>query len=44
MKKRLKELIERIEEWPPAMQEEAIASLELIDAYVGLHEPTDDDL
>jgi hypothetical protein len=43
MQKRLKELIERIEAWPPAMQEEAIASLEAIAGYVTLHEPSEED-
>ena len=44
MEKRLKELMERIEDWPPAVQEEAIASLESIAGYVSLHEPPSDDL
>jgi len=43
MEKRLKELMERIEDWPPAVREEAIASLETIAAYVSLHEPSQDD-
>ena len=42
MEKRLKELMERIEDWPPAVQEEAIASLEAIAEYVSLHEPSHD--
>jgi len=43
MEKRLKELMERIEDWPPAVREEAIASLESIAGYVNLHEPSHDD-
>jgi hypothetical protein len=43
MEKRIKDLMERIEDWPPAIQEEAIASLELIAEYVSLHEPSQDD-
>lgn len=43
MQKRLRELMERIEDWPPAMQEEAIASLEAIAGYVSVHEPSGGD-
>jgi len=43
MEKRLKELMERIENWPVAMQEEAVAALEAIAAYVCFHEPTHED-
>jgi hypothetical protein len=43
MEKRLKELMERIEDWPPAAQQEAVASLEVIAGYVSLHEPSHDD-
>jgi hypothetical protein len=38
MEKRLKELMERIEEWPEGVQREAIASLEAIARYISLHE------
>jgi len=43
MEKRLKKLMERIEDWPQAVQEEAITSLEAIAGYVSLHEPSPDD-
>jgi hypothetical protein len=43
MEKRLKELMERIEDWPPAVREEAIAALEFIAGYVNLYEPSHDD-
>jgi hypothetical protein len=43
MENRLKELMECIRDWPPAMQEEAIASLESIAEYVSLYEPSYDD-
>jgi hypothetical protein len=43
MEKRLRELMECIEDWPPAAQAEAIASLESIAGYVSLHEPSQDD-
>ena len=43
MDKRLKELMERIADWPPAVREEAIASLESIAGYVNLYEPSHDD-
>jgi hypothetical protein len=43
MDKRLKELMERMEEWPSAAREEAIASLEAIAGYVSRHEPSQDD-
>ncbi|ERR1039458_7102454 len=43
MEKRLKELMERVEDWPPAAQEEAIASLEAIAGYVNLYDPSHDD-
>jgi hypothetical protein len=43
MEKKLKELMERIEDWPPAMQREAIALLESIAGYVSLYEPSHDD-
>jgi hypothetical protein len=43
MEKRLKELMECVEDWPPAAREEAIAALEAIARYVGLHEPSNDD-
>jgi len=43
MEKRLKELMECIGNWPPAMQEQAIASLESIAGYVSLYEPSRDD-
>ena len=42
MEKRLKDLMERIEDWPLAVREEAIASLESIAGYVSLHEPLHD--
>jgi hypothetical protein len=35
--------MECIENWPPALQNEAIASLEAIAGYVSLHEPSHDD-
>ena len=35
--------MEQIEDWPSAVREEAIASLEAIAEYVSLHEPTHDD-
>jgi hypothetical protein len=44
MEKRLKDLMACIENWPLAMQEEAIASLETIAGYVSLYEPGQDDL
>jgi hypothetical protein len=44
MEKRLEELMERIEDWPPAVREEAVAALEAIAGYVSLHEPRHDDL
>jgi hypothetical protein len=43
MQKRLRDLMERIEDWPQAAQEEAIAALETIAGYVSLHEPPRDD-
>jgi len=43
MQKELKKLIERIEDWPPAMQGEAIALLESIAGYVSLYEPSHED-
>ena len=43
MEKRLRDLMERIEDWPPAVREEAIASLESIAGYVSLYEPSRDD-
>ena len=43
MDKRLKDLMECMEDWPPAAREEAIASLESIAGYVSLHEPPSDD-
>jgi hypothetical protein len=43
MEKRLKELMQRMEDWPPAVREEAIASLESIAGYVSLYEPSHDD-
>jgi hypothetical protein len=43
MEKRLKDLIDRIEDWPPAMQEEAITALEAIARYVSLYQPSRDD-
>jgi hypothetical protein len=42
MEKRLKELMERMEDWPPAVQAEAVSSLEAIAGYVSLHEPSHD--
>jgi hypothetical protein len=42
MTKRLKELIERVENWPPTAQKEAIASLESIEGYVSLGLSDDD--
>jgi hypothetical protein len=43
MEKRFKELMERIEDWPPAMQDEAIALLESIAGYVSFYEPSHND-
>jgi len=43
MNERLKELVARIEDWPAAVQEEAVASLEAIAGYVNLYQPTYDD-
>jgi hypothetical protein len=43
MEERLTDLIECIENWPLAMQEEAVAALESIAAYLSLHEPSHDD-
>jgi hypothetical protein len=42
MTNKLKELIERVENWPRAAQEEAIASLEAIEGYVSLDFSDDD--
>ena len=35
--------MERMEDWPPAAREEAIASLESFAGYVSLYEPSHDD-
>lgn len=35
--------MERIEEWPPAVQQEAVSALEAIAGYVSLYEPLCDD-
>jgi hypothetical protein len=43
MENRLKDLMACIDDWPPAVQEEAIASLEAIAGYVSLHEPSHND-
>jgi hypothetical protein len=43
MEKRLRDLMKRMGDWPPAAQEEAIASLESIAGYVSLHEPSQED-
>jgi hypothetical protein len=42
MNKRLRELMESVETWPEAAQQEAIAFLESIAGYVALG-PSDDD-
>ncbi|HKG00021.1 MAG TPA: hypothetical protein VKB15_05300 [Xanthobacteraceae bacterium] len=42
--KKLKELMERVEHWPPEAQEEALASLERIEEeFVGARELSDED-
>jgi hypothetical protein len=43
MNSRLKELVTLIEDWPPAVQREAVASLEAFAGYVSVHEPLVDD-
>jgi hypothetical protein len=43
MKRTLKDLIERTEEWPPVAQAEAVALLEAISGYVSLGESSQDD-
>lgn len=40
MTKKLKELMERIEDWPAIAQTEAVAALEAIAAYVSLNDPS----
>ena len=44
MNNRLKELVRHIDDWPVAVQKEAIASLEAIAGYVSFHEPTHRDI
>jgi len=42
--KKLKELMDRVEHWPPEAQEEALASLETIEEeFVGVRELSDED-
>jgi len=41
--KKLKELMERVEHWPPEAQEEVLASLETIEEFVGVRELSDED-
>ena len=42
--KKLKELMERVEHWPPEAQAEALASLETIEEeFIGTHELSDED-
>jgi hypothetical protein len=44
MNNRLKGLVRHIDDWPVAVQKEAIASLEAIASYVSFHEPTHRDI